>query len=117
MPKLMWGMVISMLGAIAVVALFRLRYPLRMLPPLLFEMTWKLIWLVRIGLPLWYWHRFDAASASMASAVLMVVTFPFVVPWRYVIQHYVTDPGDLWRSTTAFSSPIASNPPISRYLP
>jgi hypothetical protein len=106
MPELMRGVVISMLGAIAVVALFGLRYPLQTLPLLLFEMTWKVIWLVRIGLPLWYWHRFDAASASLASAVLMVVIFPFVVPWRYVIQNYVMRPAEPWRSSACARAPL-----------
>jgi hypothetical protein len=96
MPELMRGVVISMLGAIAVVALLGLRYPLQMLPLLFFEMTWKAIWLIRIALPLWLSHGLDAASTAMASAVLMVVIFPFVVPWDYTIRNYVMKAGDPW---------------------
>ena len=106
MPELMRGVVISMLGAIAVVALLGLRYPLQTLPLLLFEMAWKTIWLIRVGLPLWYGHRFDADSAALANAVLMVVIFPFVVPWDYVIRNYVVKAGDPWRTrSTSRSTP------------
>jgi len=103
MPDLMRGVVISMLGAIAVVALLGLRYPLQTLPLLFFEMIWKAIWLARVALPLWLVHGFDAASTAMASAVLMVVLFPFVVPWDYVIRNYVMRAGDPWWPRTTSS--------------
>jgi hypothetical protein len=105
MPELMRGVVISMLGAIAVVALLGLRYPLQTLPLLFFEITWKGIWLIRIALPLWLSHGFDAASTAMASAVLMVVIFPFVVPWDYVIRNYVLKAGDPWWSRSGARNP------------
>lgn len=96
LPELQRGVVISMLGAIAVVALLGLRYPLQTLPLLLFEMTWKAIWLIRVALPSWWGDHFDAASQAMASAVLMVVVFPFVVPWDYIVRNYVRKTGDPW---------------------
>src|SRR3954467_6753382 len=45
------GVIPSMLGGVWVLACFGLRYPLQMLPILLFELTWKTIWLVDYGLP------------------------------------------------------------------
>lgn len=62
-------------------------------------MTWKLIWLTRIALPLWETHRIDAAVASTLSAVLMVVVFPFVVPWKYVATAFITNPAEPWRGS------------------
>ena len=45
------GVIPSMLGGLWVLACFGLRYPLQMLPILLFELLWKTIWLIDYGLP------------------------------------------------------------------
>src|SRR3954466_10198709 len=47
------GVIPSMLGGVWVLACFGIRYPLQMLPVLLFELAWKTIWLVDYGLPQW----------------------------------------------------------------
>ena len=47
----MRGVVRSLLGAVSLLAVVGLRYPLKMLPLLLFELMWKSIWVVAIGLP------------------------------------------------------------------
>ena len=45
------GVIPSMLAGVWVLACFGLRYPLQMLPLLLFELVWKTIWLIDYGLP------------------------------------------------------------------
>ena len=47
------GVIPSMLGGMWVLAYFGLRYPLQMIPILLFELLWKTIWLIDYGLPQW----------------------------------------------------------------
>ena len=46
------SVVISVLGAFALLAVLGIRYPLKMLPLLLFEFAWKLVWVLAFGLPL-----------------------------------------------------------------
>lgn len=95
--ELMQGVVSCVLGAVGALAILGLRYPLQMLPLLLFELVWKSIWLVVVALPLWSAHQMDADTWETAAACLMGVIFPLVIPWPYVLSNYVKKPGDRWR--------------------
>jgi hypothetical protein len=96
--ELMHGVADCMLAAITALALLGVRYPLKMLPLLLVEMTWKSVWLLAVALPIWRsGQAFDADTAETVKACLMGVIFPIVIPWRYVFDHYVRAPGDRWR--------------------
>jgi hypothetical protein len=86
-----------LLIAMSVLALLGIRYPLRMLPILLFEVLWKLLWLGVVALPLWSDHRLEGATRAQASTVLWVVLVIGVIPWRYVFAQYVSAPGEPWR--------------------
>jgi hypothetical protein len=96
-PITMRGSTSSLLGAVSVLAVLGIRYPLQMLPLLFFEMVWKTIWLVAVALPLWSADRIDADTAESIRACLMGVIVPIVIPWRYVFENYVTKHGDRWR--------------------
>ena len=94
---LMTGVARCLLAAMAPLVLLGLRYPLKMLPILLFELTWKSIWLLAFGLPLWMGHRVDADTFETIKACLMgAVLFPIVIPWGYVFTNYVKPRGDRW---------------------
>lgn len=98
----MRGVVWSLLTAVSVLAILGLRYPLRMLPLLFFELVWKSIWVLAIGLPLWSGHRLDPATRDTWNACLMgLVIFPLGIPWRYVLATYVKQPGDRWQRRSA----------------
>jgi len=95
---LMQGVVWSILAAVATLAALGIRYPLKMLPLLFFELLWKTIWLVAVGRPLWSGHQIDAQTWETIKACLMgVVIFPIVIPWPYVLTNYVKKPGDRWK--------------------
>ena len=94
---LMDGVVTCMLTAMSLLALVGLRYPLRMLPLLLFEVLWKLFWLAVVALPQWSAGEMDAATREVAGACLLVVIFLIVIPWRHVATHYAAQRGDRWR--------------------
>ena len=93
------GVVRGLLAAVALLAVLGLRYPLKLLPLLLFELVWKTIWVVAIGLPLWLGDRFDPATRETWTSCLMgLVLFPLVIPWRHVLETYVKAPSDRWRN-------------------
>ena len=103
--ELMHGVVVSMLGALTALSLLGLRYPLQMLPLLFFEMGWKAIWLLRIALPLWSARHMDADTAETASECLVGAVFLFLIPWDYVLSHYLRKPGDPWLRRAAGMAP------------
>ena len=94
------GVETCMLVALSLLAFLGLRYPLQMLPILLFELAWKLIWVAVVVLPLWLANQIDPATLKVFYSCLVVLIVLAVIPWRYVVAHYVTKPGDPWRSGT-----------------
>ena len=95
---LMEGVVTSMLVALSLLAFLGLRYPVQMLPILLFELAWKVIWVAVVVLPLWRADQLDPATLSVFYSCLVVLIVLAAIPWRYVVAHYVRKPGDPWRS-------------------
>jgi hypothetical protein len=59
-------------------------------------LAWKSIWLLVVALPLWVAGQMDQPTWETASECLMVVIFPFVIPWRYVLVHYMRKSGERW---------------------
>jgi hypothetical protein len=92
------GIQISLLAGLGLTAVLGLRYPVQMLPLLLFELIWKTIYLLAFALPLWSANQVTAAAAEDIRACLMVVIFIPLISWRYVARHYILEPGNRWRS-------------------
>ena len=90
------GVKSCMLVAFSLLALLGLRYPLQMLPILLWELTWKTIWLLAIATPLWLSGRMDEGTQGTAIECSLVVLVALVIPWRFVFDHYVRKQGDRW---------------------
>ncbi|ESQ87789.1 hypothetical protein ABAC460_18150 [Asticcacaulis sp. AC460] len=78
-----------MLSALGLLSVLGVLAPLKFLPLILFELTWKLIWCLTVALPRWQAGTIDAETANMLFAVALVVPFAFVVPWSYVVKTYV----------------------------
>jgi hypothetical protein len=91
------GVRIALLAGLGATAALGLRYPLQMLPILLFELTWKAIYLIAFALPLWSTHQITAAMAEDIKAVMIAVIFIPMIPWRYVFAQYVLKRGDRWK--------------------
>jgi hypothetical protein len=88
------GVVAVILTAVSLLAFLGLRYPVRLLPILLFESLWKLIWLGVVALPAVAAGDVDEAMRQVIVNCSVVVIVFAVVPWRYVWQRYVTAKGD-----------------------
>jgi hypothetical protein len=93
---LMQGFVNCMLAAFGLLCALGVRYPLQMLPVLLWELTWKTIWLIAVALPAWLAGPLDAAMMENLFAVGVVVIIPIAMPWGYVVNKYLKQPSDRW---------------------
>jgi hypothetical protein len=92
------GMLKAMVSGLWVMCLITIRYPLKMVPILIFELVWKLLWLIFFGLPQW---RAGVGSPRLAEDLWSIGAFPIVcvlvIPWGYVWRHFVKAPADRWR--------------------
>jgi hypothetical protein len=91
------GVMNCLLAALSIVALLGLRYPVQMLPVLLFESAWKLIWLGAVALPMAISGELDPATQDNVYACVWVLIILAVTPWRYVYTHYLVKRADRWR--------------------
>ena len=91
------GVVLCMLTALSLLALLGLRRPVAMLPVLLFESVWKLLWLGLVALPRAMAGDLDAATTELLVNCSLVVVVLVAVPWRHVWRAYVVAPGERWR--------------------
>jgi hypothetical protein len=96
----------SFLFAMSLLAALGIRYPLKMLPLLFFELLWKVMWVVGWGLPLWSTQQLAPDSQeTLISNIVGIVLVPLAIPWGYVFKQYVKAPGDPWRKQVTGSSP------------
>jgi hypothetical protein len=93
----MTGVAFALLGTIGLLALLGLRYPLQMVPLLLFELVWKAIWLAAFALPRWLDGSLDEGMRTSLFETSLGAILLLVIPWRYVWANYVAKPGDPWR--------------------
>jgi len=91
------GVIASLLGAVWVLAFLGLRYPLEMLPLLMFEFVWKAIWMIAYGVPQWSAGRYPPTFAEDSFNIALGAILLFVIPWGYVWRHYVKQPSARWR--------------------
>jgi hypothetical protein len=91
------GVTLCLLTAMSLLALLGVRYPVRLLPVLLLESAWKVLWLALVALPKALDHDLDAATSTTLVNCSLVVVIIAVTPWRYVWRTYLRASGDRWR--------------------
>ncbi len=85
------GMFESMIAGLWVCAFLGLRYPLRMLPVLLFAFACTTLWLIDYGLPR---GRLGSDFLAIGSAAIVIA---LAMPWGHVWRRYVREPSERWR--------------------
>jgi hypothetical protein len=92
------GVIPALIGGVALLAIVGLKYPLLMLPLLMFEFAWKSLWLLVFGLPQYLSGQLPPTFAEdFFNISFGVVVMPLVIPWGYVWRHYVKGSADRWR--------------------
>lgn len=101
----MTGVAWALIGTIGLLALLGLRYPAQMIPLLLLELTWKIVWLLAFAMPHWLDGTLEEAMRASVVETMLGLVLLFVIPWRYVVLKYVKQPSEPW---SAASSTVAS---------
>jgi hypothetical protein len=81
---------VAMWASSSLLSVLGIFYPLKMLPLILFEVGYKLIWLAAVAWPLWQAGRLAGSPAEELTYAFLAVVIPIaVVPWGYVIRVYI----------------------------
>lgn len=83
----MTGVAWALIGTIGLLSIAGFRYPLKMIPLLFVELTWKAIWLAAFALPHWQSGTLDKAMRDTMIEVSLGAVLLIVIPWRYVLEH------------------------------
>jgi hypothetical protein len=91
------GVAAALLGSMSLLAFLGLRYPVQLLPLLILETLWKLVWLAAVAVPNLASGDMSTQMSTVLSSVSLVVVILAVTPWDFVWKRYVRAPGDAWR--------------------
>ena len=74
----------------SLLSILGLLQPLKMLPIVLLEILYKVIWLILVAYPLWTSNRLAGSPAEGMTNVFLLVVLPIIaMPWRYFFRKYV----------------------------
>jgi hypothetical protein len=81
---------VCMWVAYSTLSIFALINPLKWLPIVMFEIFYKIIWLVIVAYPLWSTNRLAGSPAEEMTYAFAWVVLPIVaMPWGYAFRTYV----------------------------
>ncbi|QYF93458.1 hypothetical protein KY495_22795 [Massilia sp. PAMC28688] len=95
--ELMQGVVTCMLTAFGLLCVAGVRYPLAMLPVLLWEVLWKTLWMLLVPLPQYLAGKVDPTVYPTLFACSLVIFIYAAIPWPYVYRKYLRGSGERWR--------------------
>lgn len=81
---------VCMWAAYSALSVFALINPLKWLPIVMFEIFYKIIWLVIVAYPLWSTNRLVGSPAEEMTYAFIGVILPIVaMPWAYAYRTYI----------------------------
>lgn len=83
------GIAYSFWAAFSLLAVLGIIHPLKMLPLLLIQFTYKLIWSIVVAYPLWASHQLPASHELTNIMVKGFIIDLFVIPWPYVLRNFI----------------------------
>ena len=85
------GVAFSFWAAFSLLAILGLIHPLKMIPLLLVQITYKLIWLIIVAIPLWSANHLKGFPAQGLAEINFKSIFVdlLVIPWPYVLRSYI----------------------------
>lgn len=86
------GAAFSLYAALSTMSALGIRYPVKMVPLFLFQLFYKVVWLIAVAAPTWPALR-GAAMVMAAGAIMDFI----VIPWPFVFEHYLRWRGDAWK--------------------
>jgi hypothetical protein len=88
------GVAFSFWAAFSTLAILGILHPLKMIPLLLVQFSYKLIWLIIVAYPLWSANHLTGSSAQELTDINFkgVVADLLVIPWPYVLKNYILKP-------------------------
>ncbi|MDK1287561.1 hypothetical protein [Pseudoalteromonas umbrosa] len=87
----------SMLFALALFAIGGVFRPLTFLPIMLYEIVWKLVWLIVVALPPFLAGQDVPNIVNATASIIGIAVLMVLIPWRYVWWAYFTQPIEPWR--------------------
>lgn len=82
----------SLLAALALLSLLGVRYPIQMLPLMLYEVAWKTIWLLFIAFRAWLAGKWTPEIENLFHECIGIILAYVFMPWRYVWARYIIQP-------------------------
>ncbi|MEO8515284.1 MAG: hypothetical protein ABI426_01000 [Flavobacterium sp.] len=88
------GVAFSFWAAFSLLAILGIFQPLKMMPLLLIQFSYKLIWLIIVAYPLYATNHLIGSSAEDLTAINFkgIIVDLLVIPWPYVINNYILKP-------------------------
>jgi hypothetical protein len=80
----------SVFASYSVLAVLGIVRPLKMLPLVLLEIAYKVMWLILVAYPLWSTNQLAGSPAEGRTYAFLFVALAIIaMPWKYAFDHYV----------------------------